>query len=168
MEVAEHNYHVYGGAYANVADAQVDFASVKSYRDQGTIGGYEAAVFTKNADGSVDIVNTETPRRAHGAEWGAATGALVGIIFPVTFLVGAPVAAAAAGGALIADWSKAFGRDDIRKMGEALDQGQSGVVVVADVKGQLSAEQLLSHAVSTTDKAIPDAKAVHEALKEGS
>jgi uncharacterized membrane protein len=159
------NYFVYGGAYSNLADAQVDFDSVKGYYNQGTIGGYEAAVFSKGADGSVDIVNTETPKRGHGAAWGAATGALVGIVFPITFLVGAPVATAAAGGAMIANWSKAFGRDDIRKMGETLDQGQSGIVVVAEVMGDLPAERLLSRAASTTMKAIPDAKAVHEALK---
>ena len=163
--MAEGNYYVFGGAYSNVSDAQVDFDSVKSYYDQGVLTGYEAAVFTKNADGSVDIVNTETPRRAHGAAWGAATGALVGILFPVTLIVGAPVAAATAGGALIAEWTKAFGRDDIRKMGEALDQGQSGVVVVAELNGELASDQLMSHAVSTTTQAIPDAKAVHEHLK---
>ena len=163
--MGDQNYFVFGGTYMSVTDAQVDFDSVKSYYDQGIIGGYEAAVFTKNDDGSVDIVNTETPRRAHGAAWGALTGALVGIVFPVTFLVGAPVATAATGGALIANWSKAFGRDDVRKMGEVLDQGQSGVVVVADVLGSLDAGQLMSHAAATTSKAIPDARAVHDELK---
>ena len=104
------------------------------------------------------IINTETPKRAHGAAWGAATGALVGILFPITFLVGAPVATAAVGGAIIANWNKAFGRDDIRKMGEALDQGQTGVVVVAEVKTDLPVEKLLGHASSTTSQPIPDAR----------
>jgi len=162
--MAEGNYIVYGGAYSSLADAQVDFDSVKGYYNEGIIGGYEAALFTKDADGSVGIVNTETPRRAHGAAWGAATGALVGIVFPITFIVGAPIAAATAGGAMIANWSKAFGRDDIRKMGEALDQGQSGIVVVADVAGQLPVERLLPRAVSTTWQSISDAKAVHDIL----
>lgn len=160
------NYFVYGGAYSDLSDAQVDFDSVKSYYDQGFLGSYEAAVFSKKDDGSIDIVNTETPRRGRGAAWGAATGALVGIVFPITFLVGTPVATAALGGALVANWSKAFGRDDIRKMGDALDQGQSGVVVVAEILDDLPVEKLLSHAVSTTVHAIPDAKAVHDALKD--
>ena len=159
------NYFVYGGAYSALADAQVDFDSIKTFYKQEDIGGYEAALFSKGADGAVDIVNTETPRRAHGAAWGAATGTLVGLVFPVTFLIGAPIATAAAGGAIIANWGKAFGRDDIRKMGEALDQGQSGIVVVAEVNGDVPVEKLLPRAVSTTMQAIPDAKAVHEHLK---
>ena len=164
--MSDGNYFVYGGAYSDLTDAQVDFDSVKGYYKEGLIGAYEAAIFTRDDDGKVDIVNTETPRRGHGAAWGAATGALVGIVFPVTFLVGAPIATAAAGGAMVANWSKMFGRDDIRKMGETLDQGQSGIVVVADVKGDLPGERMLSRAVSTTMQAVPDPKALHEQLKD--
>ena len=158
--------YVYGGAYADLADAQVDFDSVKSFYDQGVITGYEAAVFTKEADGSVKIVNTETPRRAHGAIWGALTGTVIGLVFPVTFLVGAPIAAATAGGTIVANWSKSFGRDDIRKMGEALDPGASGVVVVASLSQALPVDRLLTRATSTTAHPIEDAKAVHDALKD--
>ena len=164
--MSDDSYYVYGGAYSDLADAQVDFDSVKSYYDQGIISGYEAAVFTKEADGSVKIVNTETPRRSHGAIWGALTGTVVGLVFPVTFLVGAPIAAATAGGAVIANWSKSFGRDDIRKMGEALDPGASGVVVVASLTEALPVDKLLSHAVSTTAHPIEDAKAVHDELQK--
>lgn len=161
------NWIVFTGAYANQADAQVDFDSVKSFYSEGVIGSYESAVFAKQADGSIDIINTETPRRARGAAWGAATGALVGIVFPITFLVGTPVATATMGGALVANWSKAFGRDDIRKMGESLDQGQAGIVVIADVKGEVPVQRLLPRAVSTYFQSIPDARAVHDALQGG-
>ena len=162
--MSDGNYQVYGGSYSSVTDAQVDFDSIHSYHKDHVIGGYEAAVFTKGDDGVVDIVNTRTPRRSHGAEWGVATGALVGILFPVSIVVAG--AAAAAGGALIADWSKSFGRDDIRKMGETLDKGESGVVVVFDLKGDVTPEQMLSHALSTTAKAIPNSRAVHDELKD--
>jgi len=164
--MSEQNYHVFSGAYADPSDAQVDFDSVKSYYNQGVFATYEAALFSKAADGSIDILNTETPRRAHGAAWGMATGTLIGIVFPITFLVGAPIAAGAVGGALIANWTKAFGRDDVRKLGESLDQGQSGVLVVADVVGELPVEKLLAHASSTTSRAIPEAKALHDQLKD--
>ncbi len=164
--MADKNYFVYGGSYSSLAEAQADFDAVKTFHSDHTIGSYEEAIFTKGADGKVDIVNTRTPRRSHGAEWGVATGALIGVLFPVTFLIGTPLLTGAAGGAILANWSKSFGRDDIRKMGEALDQGQSGVVVVAEVNGDLPVEKLLSRALSTTMAPIPDAKAVHDHLDE--
>ncbi len=163
--MSEKTYVVYGGSYGELVDAEADFDAVKNFHERHVIGAYEAAVFTKEEDGKVKIVNTRTPRRSHGAEWGAATGAVIGVAFPITFLLGAPVVAGAAGGALVANMSKWFGRKDIHKMGEALDAGASGVVVMAELEDVLPPEELLSRALTAEMHEISDKKAVHDYLK---
>ncbi len=165
----EKKYMVYGGSYANEEDATKDYDEVSFAYERDDIGGYEVAIFAKKDDGKVDIINTRASRRGAGAAWGAgaagvATVAVVGLMFP--FALAGGLAAGATAGAILGDWSKAFGRKDVKEMGEALDAGQFGVVVVAEVKKDLPVEKLLAHAVKSEAREIPDAKAVHKYLKD--
>ncbi len=162
-------YFVYGGSYASQEDATKDYDEVSFAYERDDIGRYEVAIFQKKDDDTVEIINTRASRRGAGAAWGAggagvATAAVVGLMFP--FAIGTAMLTGAAAGAVIGDWSKAFGRKDIKEMGEALDAGEYGVVVVAEVKTDLPVEKLLAHAVKSEGHEITDAKAVHKYLKE--
>ena len=76
--------------YPDEAAAQDDYQVVKDAHAAGLVGSYDAAVVTKDANGKVHENKDETATR-HGAWWGIAAGAAVGIIFPPAVLASAAV-----------------------------------------------------------------------------
>src|SRR5260370_4074374 len=80
--------------YPDEVAARDDYQVVKEAHAAGLVGSYDAAIVTKDARGKVHENKDETATR-HGAWWGMAAGAAVGVIFPPSIL-----AAAAAGGVL--------------------------------------------------------------------
>src|SRR5580704_16553934 len=134
--------------YANESDALADYDAVrKLYTDLGIIDTYDAAVITRGADGKVSIVKkVEEPTR-HGAGiglvWGFAIGA-VAALFPAVSLGAALIAGSAIGagvGAFAGHVVRGMRRYDLKELGELLDQGNSGLVVVAatDVEDRVNA-----------------------------
>ena len=55
------------GAYASPADARADYEIVKDLHVHRVIGGFDAAVSTKDADGEVTVNKDETATLAGGA-----------------------------------------------------------------------------------------------------
>jgi uncharacterized membrane protein len=132
-------FMVYVGAYPSVADAEADYQLVKDLHTQaGLIDAYDAAVIERRADGKVKIVKKhETPTRVGGvmgAGVGLATG-LVVVLFPFAAIGGGLLAATTAGGAVLGAVSghaaAGMSRSDLKDLGEYLDAGQAGLVVVA-------------------------------------
>src|SRR3982074_1519168 len=80
--------------YPDEVAARDDYQVVKEAHAAGLVGSYDAAIVTKDARGKVHENKDETATR-HGAWWGMAAGAAVGVIFPPSIL-----AAAAAGGVI--------------------------------------------------------------------
>ena len=76
---------------------------------------------TKDDKGKVHVNKDEMATR-HGAWGGAAVGAVVGILFPPSIIVGAAVGAAVGGvgGHL---W-RGMSRADVKEFGEIIDDGQ--------------------------------------------
>ena len=167
--MSEKVYFVYGGAYKSEEDAMRDYDGLGLLYEREEIGPYEVAVFTKKDDGKVDIINTRASRRGTGAAWGAAAGgaatvAVVGVLFPFASAGGA--AAGAAGGALLANWTKAFSRRDVKEMGEALDQGDFAVVAVAEMDTAVPVEKVLPTATSSEARDVSSVKDLHRYLKD--
>lgn len=131
------------GAYANVADAKADYEVVKELYAAKVIGSFDAAVITKDEDGKVRVNKDETSTRK-GAWGGAGVGALVGILFPPSLIASAAVGAAVGGfgGHL---W-KGMSRSDMKDLGEMLDEGQAGLVVIGDWRLEERIEELMRHA----------------------
>ena len=134
--------------YALEEDALADYESVRSaYEDLGIIDTYDAAVVTKGSDGKVRIVkNVEEPTR-HGAIGGLAVGLAVGALvalFPAV-AIGASLAVGGAAGAAIGATAghvaAGMSRSDPMEIGELLDAGNSGLIVVAatDVEDRVEA-----------------------------
>jgi uncharacterized membrane protein len=140
--------YVAAGSYDTVDDAVADYEAVKLlYEDLKTSHAFDAAVIAKDANGKVEIVKKhEEPTRhgaAHGLGWGLAAGA-VAALFPAVGIVGALVAGGGAGaaiGAVSGHVSGGMNRDDLKKLGEVLDEGQAGLIVVyaANLADQVAA-----------------------------
>src|SRR5689334_11178518 len=129
---------VYVGVYGNVADAEADYDLVKDLHTKaGLIDAYDAAVVERRVGGKTKIVKKhETPTRVGGVlggGFGLATG-LVVALFPFAAIGGGLLAATTAGGALLGavagHASAGMSRHDLKELGEHLDSGQAGLVVV--------------------------------------
>jgi len=128
----------YVGIYPNVDAAEADYDLVKDlHRKAGLIDAYDAAVVERR-HGKVKITKKhETPTRVGGVLGGGvglATG-LVVALFPFAALGTGLVAATTAGGAVLGavagHAAAGMSRHDLKELGEHLDAGQAGLVVVA-------------------------------------
>ena len=129
----------YVGVYDRVADAEADYQLVKELHTKANlIDAYDAAVVERTGDGKVKIVKKhETPTRMGGVLGGGvglATG-LVVALFPFAAVGGGLLAGTAAGGAILGavagHAAAGMSRSDLKDLGEHLDAGQAGLVVVA-------------------------------------
>ena len=126
------------GVYDNVSDADADYALVKDlHTKENLIDSYDAAVIQRRADGKVKITKKhETPTRVGGVLGGGvglATG-LVVALFPIAAIGGGLIALTTAGGAVVGavagHAAAGMSRHDLKELGEHLDAGQAGLVVV--------------------------------------
>jgi uncharacterized membrane protein len=131
-------FMVYVGVYADVDDAKADYQAVHDLHvKDGLIDAYDAAVIERKDNGKVKIVKKhETPTRVGGVGGGTvglATG-LVIALFPAAAIGGGLLAATTGTGAALGAWAghaaAGMSRSDLKELGEQLDAGQAGLVVV--------------------------------------
>ena len=145
-------FMVFVGVYADVDLAEADYEVIKDlHTEAGLIDAYDAAVIQRRDDGKVKIVRKhETPTRVGGVLGGGvglATG-LVVALFPFAAIGGGLLAATAAGGtvlgAVAGHAAAGMSRNDLKELGEQLDAGQAGLIVVgvADMGAKIEAKQL--------------------------
>lgn len=133
-------YAILANQYSSEADAKADFAAVrKLYTDLGIIDTYDAAVLTHNPNGKVEIIEkVEEPTR-HGGAMGLAIGLATGVAIALFPALGVGLGAAMLGGGAIGAGIGAISghvvggmrRSDLKELGELLDKGSSGLIVVA-------------------------------------
>ncbi len=159
---------IYIGTYPGEASARADYQVVKDLHAVGAVGTYDASVVTKDDAGKVHVNKDEMATR-HGAWGGAAVGALVGILFPPSIIVGAAVGAAVGGvgGHL---W-RGMSRADVKEFGDIIDDGQAALIVVGESKLQEAIEKAglkaEKHVAKELDVKAKDVdKAVQEAATE--
>ena len=138
---------IYIGTYPSEAAARDDYGVIKDLHAGGAVGTYDAAVVTKDDAGKVHVNKDEMATR-HGAWGGAAVGAVVGILFPPSLIVGAAVGAAVGGvgGHL---W-RGMSRADVKEFGDVIDDGQAALVIV----GESTVEQALEKAGLKAEKHV--------------
>jgi uncharacterized membrane protein len=129
---------IYIGTYQDEVAARNDYGIVKDLHAAGAVGTYDASVVTKDFAGKVHVNKDEMATR-HGAWGGAAVGALVGILFPPSIIVGAAVGAAVGGigGHL---W-RGMSRADVKEFGDIIDDGQAALVIVGESKVQQAVDK---------------------------
>jgi uncharacterized membrane protein len=136
--MAVDTFIAYVGVYDNASDADADYDLVKDLHTKaGLIDSYDAAVIERRAGRKVKITKKhETPTRVGGVLGGGvglATG-LVVALFPFAAIGGGLIALTTAGGAVLGavagHAAAGMSRHDLKELGEHLDAGQAGLVVV--------------------------------------
>jgi len=153
---------LFGAVYANSDAAETDYEAVKSlYYDWELIDNFDAAIVQKRDDGKVKVLKKhEQPTRKggwRGAGIGLATGAVIAL-FPAAAIGTGLLAATTAGGAVLGavagHASGGMSRSDLKDLGEHLDRGQSGLIVVAASDVSSKVEQALANAADVKSKQL--------------
>ena len=164
--------YVIAGAYDDVDAAVADYEAVKAlYRQVRTSHDFDAAVVARDEDGIVRIVKKHEEPTRHGAAvglgWGLAVGVAAVLLPPIGIgMVAAAGAGGAALGGVAGHVSGGMSRSDLKELGETLDAGQAGLIVVyetnladqvaANIKG---ADRILSKATDmAADQLAADMK----------
>jgi uncharacterized membrane protein len=173
--VAVDTFFAFSGVYADLDDALADYDAVKQlHTDAGLIDAYDAAVIQRKDNGKVKIVRKhETPTRVGGVLGGGvglATG-LVIVLFPAAAIGGGLLLGTTAGGAILGavagHAAAGMSRGDLKEIGEHLDAGQAGLVVVAVADMQSKIEAAMKKAEKVSAKEIKaDQKAIEADAEE--
>jgi len=155
-------FMVYVGVYSSVDDAEADYQAVHDlHTREGLIDAYDAAVIERKDNGKVKIVKKhETPTRVGGVAGGTiglATG-LVIALFPAAAIGGGLLAATTGGGAalgaLAGHAAAGMSRKDLKELGEQLDNGQAGLVVVGASDMGAKIEEAMGKAGNVEEKEL--------------
>jgi hypothetical protein len=172
------NLSVFTATYSDKASAENDYEAVKAlYYDLDIMDTFDAAVIEKDEKDTVKVVNTHEQPTRQDAWAGAGLGlaaALVVALFPAVALTGALVlgstATGAAVGAMVGHLSAGMNRGDLKELGEALDKGEYGLIVIAvtDVSARVneaisSAKHIVKKDLKANKKELD--KEIREALK---
>ena len=131
--------------YPDEVAARDDYQVVKEAHARGLVGSYDAAVITKDRNGKIHENKDETSTR-HGAWWGVAAGAAVGVLFPPS-LLGAAAVGGVIGG-VSGHLAKGMSRSEAKELGDFIDPGQAGLLVV----GESKVEEAITKAVTRAEK----------------
>jgi uncharacterized membrane protein len=109
--------------------------------------------------------NKDETATRHGAWWGIAAGAAIGVLFPPSVL------GAAAVGGLIGGVSghlaKGMSRSGVKELGDFIDPGEAGLVVVGESKVEQAIEKAVTKAEKRTAAALDvDPKDIDRALQD--
>jgi uncharacterized membrane protein len=161
----DHPYVAYVGAYGNVEDAKADFDAIKALHANMWIGPYDGALFTKEADGKVKILDRDSAGTGIGAAAGVLVGGFIGLIFPPSILAGAAVAGVAGG--VLGHLFGGFKRKDIAEIGDMLDEGTAGIVMIGVATPDMGADLMMKRAAKVAKKQVDaDAKDLKKAIDE--
>ena len=127
--------YVAAATYDDVDAAVADYEGVKElYRAIRSSHDFDAAVIAKSDDSKVSIVKKHEQPTRHGAAvglgWGLAVGVTAALFPPIGIGIAAAGGAGAAIGGVAGHASKGLSRSALKDLGEALDEGQAGLVVV--------------------------------------
>ena len=168
-------FTAFAGVYPDLESAEADYDLVKElHTKQGLMDAYDAAVIHRREDGKVKITRKhETPTRAGGVLGGGAglaTG-LVVALFPFAAVGGGLLAATSAGGAILGavagHAAAGMSREDLKEIGESLDNGEAGLVVVGVTDMEARIEESMRRAEKVSKKKIQaDAEALERDARE--
>jgi uncharacterized membrane protein len=132
-------FFLFSGVYPDTESAIADYDAIHSlHTEANLIDAYDAAVIERRNDGKVKIVKKhETPTRVGGVLGGGvglATGIVIAL-FPAAAIGGGLLLGTTAGGAVLGavagHAAGGMSRSDLKELGESLDRGSAGLVVVA-------------------------------------
>ena len=158
------NTFILVATYPDEATARDDYQVVKDAHAAGLVGSYDAAVVTKDGNGKVHENKDETATR-HGAWWGVAAGAVVGVIFPPAVLGAAAVGGVIGG--VSGHLAKGMSRSEAKTLGDFIDPGEAGLVVVGEGKVEDAIKKAITRAEKQTAQELNvDPKDLDRTLQE--
>lgn len=131
--------------YPDELAAREDYQVVKEAHKEGLVGSYDAAVITKDVTGKIHENKDETSTR-HGAWWGVAAGAAVGVLFPPSILGAAAVGGVIGG--VSGHLAKGMSRSQAKELGDFINPGEAGLLVV----GESKVEEALTKSIRRAEK----------------
>jgi uncharacterized membrane protein len=138
---------------------------LKELHREDVVGTYDAAVVTKNEEGKVKIVDKIEKPTQHGGWAGAAVGAALGLVFPPGILLGGLIGAGA--GALIGHLEGGMSREDVKEVGEMLDNSEAALIVVGEATIERAVDDATKQAKRELKKEIrADAREMERAVDE--
>jgi uncharacterized membrane protein len=137
--------------YPDERAAREDYQVVKEAHARGVVGSYDAAVITKDMNGKVHENKDETSTR-HGAWWGVAAGAAVGVLFPPSILGAAAVGGVIGG--VSGHLAKGMSRTQAKELGDFIDPGEAGLLVVGESKVEEAIAKTVTRAEKQTAKEL--------------
>lgn len=149
--VARRDVFIFIAEYASEADACADYEIVKDLHGWGALDAFDAAVVTRDTDGTLSVEMLGLPIR-RGAWSGAAAGAVVGVLFPPSLLVGGAIGAGA--GALVGHFRRGLSRADVGALSRIVGAGSAAVVVVTERSAAHLLERNLLRARATIERGI--------------
>jgi uncharacterized membrane protein len=144
--MAQNPVFLFVAAYSSEEQAHADYEALKDLHATGLVGTYDAAIVVKS-DGKIHVHKHEKPTQ-HGAWTGLAVGAVVGILFPPS-VIAAGVVGAGAGG-LVGHLWRGMSRADVKELGELLDDGEAGLVII----GTSKIEEQISKALTRAERQL--------------
>lgn len=166
---------VYCGVYSDVADAQADYDLIKElHTEANLIDAYDAAVIERDHKGKVKIVKKhETPTRVGGVLGGGiglATG-LVIVLFPAAAIGGGLLLGTTGAGAILGSLAghaaAGMSRSDLKDLGESLDEGEAGLIVIAVSDMEAKVRSAMKRARKIEEKQLKaDQKEIEADAKE--
>jgi len=163
------------GVYPDLESAEADYGLVKElHTREGLMDVYDAAVVHRREDGKVKIARKhETPTRVGGVLGGGAglaTGLAVAL-FPFAAVGTGLLAVTSAGGALLGavagHAAAGMSRDDLKALGESLDEGEAGLIVVGITDMEARIEEAMRRSEKLQKKQLKaDAEALERDAKE--
>jgi uncharacterized membrane protein len=167
--MAVDTFILFAGRYHSEADAIADYESVKElYERLGREATFDAAVLSREADGAVKVVRKHEQPTRRGAWAGLGVGLAVGALaalFPAVAIGGALVSGGVGAGlgAVAGHVAGGLSRSDLKDLGELLDVGESGLVVVSAVDLEGAVEQEVRRAERTVKRQLKADRATVEA-----
>lgn len=157
--------YLFGGAYAEIGLAMRDFSEMQILHRDNSLGGYDAAIATRQSDGSVIVSNVDHTGWFLSITAGGVIGALIGVIVSPAPVVMA--AAGAAGGAALGPLRMQLSRGDFKELGDLLRPGESGILLVADSITDSAAAKLMPRALRTVSaESQGGAAAIKDAVRQ--
>jgi uncharacterized membrane protein len=147
-------YQVIFAVFGSRDDALEQYDRLTDLGKEKSVAYLDAAVLEHDADGKVKFVEQRDRTGVQDMKWGAAIGAVVGLLFPPGLIVSALVGGAI-GGAAGAIHDTGLPTHDLQEMSRALTPGKGALVVVAGDAQMDAVAAAVAGAEEVNRRAIP-------------
>jgi len=145
----EKSMFLYVGAYPSYDAANGDYDALLALHSEGFVGDYDVGIVSKNADGKLDI-KRHTNSTGKGGWAGLGVGVLLGVVFPPSILASGLIGAGT--GAAIGHHENDISKDDLKEIGEYIEDNEAALVVIGESKVEEMVDKAAKNALKEYKK----------------